>query len=249
MSRIMLLLVVVAALAAQNQPPLSQRRPAEWKEIQALIHSSDWQVREKGFHAVADYECADPDATAAAFELLQIENSYVAERSAQGIGVAEGWSDPYYSDLLAFTFSCFKKAPRPEWFRQLALSRYNPESAFARKLSGYVGDNLQWLLTVTPAQNSQYQRASLYSVLVMTLLRQPAWKAGEREAVLAVAERGLSDPELYVVMSTAGALSYNAVPEGRDLLLRARPRLVERKDMAPVLLRSYDNMIARVEGK
>lgn len=246
--------MVLTRPAGTTAPPAWKPAPppmldaAGWKNLGALLHSSDWRQREKGFHALAEYECDEPKTAEATFELLRVENAYVQEQSAKEIGVAEAWGDPYYSELLGFTFSCFKKAPRPEWFRKLALGRYNPESQFAKELAGHVGDNLPWLLSVAPAQSSQYWRASLYGVLVETLPRHPAWGASERKAVLSVVERGQTDPEMYVVMSTAAALAYSGVAEGRDLLVKARPQVAKRPAV-DTNLHSFDKLIAKAEAK
>lgn len=247
MHPVLLLTAILAAAPAQTTAQPAPPDTAEWARIQAGIHSRDWHARERAFHALAGFGCSQANTVDAAFTLLGIERTFIDNHIAElSPGEAEGWGDPYYSGLLGFTFSCFQKLPRPEWFRLLALGSYNPDSPHAKDLARYVDGNLEWLLSAAPAQKSPYRRANLYPLLVNSLAHHADWSAKDRQTVLATVGRGLVDPDDYAVISTARALAAARLPQTRSMLLKAKSTLAKQSRNRSGALRLLDELVAGI---
>ncbi|WP_321477479.1 hypothetical protein [uncultured Paludibaculum sp.] len=249
MNPVLLLTVLLATAQAQTPARPIPPDPAERARIQAGIHSRDWHAREKAFHAIAGLGCLQADAVDAAFTLLGIERTFIDDHIAElSPGEAEGWGDPYYSGLLGFTFSCFQKTPRPDWFRLLALGSYNPDSPYAKDLAKYVDGSLGWLLSAAPTQKSPYRRANLYPLLVNSLAHHADWSSKDRQAVLATLDRGLVDPDNYTVISTARAVAASRLPEARSMLHKAKSTLAKQSGNRSGALQQIDKLVAGLEN-
>jgi len=226
MFHLFLALLIPLAATGQVETSTFQRDPAKRKAIQTLIHSSDWQAREKGFRLAMSMGCAEAEARATVFEIIRIENEFMNAHVRKKTAPNEGWGDGYYSDLLGHAFSCFKATPRQDWFKLLAAGSYNGDSPFARELAHYTGESLDWLMESAPLAESQYTRANLYGLLVWTLTYNPDWPSKQRTAVLAVVERGLTDGNGDTLAAAAFFVAISGLPESRDMLLRAKQRLL-----------------------
>jgi hypothetical protein len=226
MIHLMLAVVLPLAMVGQDEANSFQRDPAKRKTIQTLIHSTRWQEREKGFRLAKSFGCAEAEDRATIFEIIRTENDFIDAHVRKRTSPLEGWGDPYYSDLLGHAFSCFKVSPRPAWFRLLAQGGYNGDSPFARELAHYTGENLAWLVKSARMAESRYTRSNLNGLLVWTLTYNPDWPVRRRSEILATVQYGLTDSESEALSATAFFVAISGLPESREMLARAKARLL-----------------------
>jgi hypothetical protein len=250
-SAVILLLVLAYA---QERPQL--RIP---KGPQAKATSADWRSREQAFRELMTIGAPESSEIAAeVFQLLSTEREYISriwrEGSASswknGVPISEGYSDPYYGDLLSACLRAYRRYPTPKRFVDLAQATYNATSDVALELSGNAAPRLRELSVLAASHDDQYVRLNVRVLLAYAIVKGK-FDTATRPAALAVVSAGLNDPSSEVRVGTIPYLIKIGGADVHELLVAARRRgmlRTESKSQNDIIRAAWQNELMKLDA-
>jgi hypothetical protein len=155
-------LCAVASAAAQD---LKTALDVPWHERAKLVAQLSKRVETEG-RGIATAEVRTD-----VLRLLTAENTTSRALFVKGTGVAgvygEGYGE-YYSSLLDLSMSLIQATAGQErtgWLRELAVSAYNPDSAFVDWLIQFGDDSVVALVSATTGAELDIERSNAYCAL------------------------------------------------------------------------------------
>lgn len=156
---------VLCTVASAHAQDLAAAVNAPWQTRATLVAQLSKRIEQQG-PAVATVE-----VRSRVLELLAAENATIRARFKEGTGASsvygEGYGE-YYSSVLDLSKTLIQATAGQErraWLRELAVSAYNPDSAFVEWLVQFGDDSVVALVSATTNAELDVERSNAYCAL------------------------------------------------------------------------------------
>lgn len=212
---------VIVALSMAAPYALCQQSVGSEALARRVQETRRWDQRLERLQELKSRPLASVEKADDVFSLLSSENQLINEAYLAKMSLAEGFSDPYYSDLLWYAVKIYRETKVSRHFEILVTSAYGINSKVSSVLAQDAASHLEFLVDTINSHKIDATRASLLWMLFRARDSQGISKE-QGEQVLSIGLECLNDPSGYVRVTAIDELSQVRTDTVRARLLDAR---------------------------
>jgi hypothetical protein len=212
---------VMVALSMAGPYALCQQSAGSEALARRVQETRRWDQRLERLQELKSRPLASVEKADDVFSLLSSENQLIKEAYLAKMNLAEGFSDPYYSELLWYAVEVYQETKVPRHFEILVTSSYGINSKVSSVLAQDAASHVEFLVDTINAHEVDVTRGRLLWMLFRARDSQGISKK-QGEQVLSIGLECLNDPSAYVRAHAINELSRVKTQNVRARLLDAR---------------------------
>lgn len=195
--------------------------------IREQFNSPKWESRYQALKNLKSTSLSDASKIQLALELLAIERKFIDDSTKAERSIDEGYSDPYYTELLELAFRATLRTPSESEFEELMQSSFNPGSRVAVGLARFGNRYFNVLEQLRSAPN-QYVRINVIAVGLLSI-RDLEVDHSLRRRTMRIVGAGLSDEAVEVRAAAVNLLGATPGIDSVALLKNAQSEILNGK--------------------
>ena len=195
--------------------------------IRVQFNSQQWESRYQALKNIKSSSLSDASKIQLALELLAIERKFIDDSTKAERAIEEGYSDPYYTELLELAFRATQRTPSQSEFEELMQSSFNPGSQAAVGLAKF-GTRYFKVLELLRSAPNQYVRINVIAVGLLSI-RDLEVDHSLRRRTMRIVGAGLSDEAVEVRAAAVNLLGATPGIDSVALLKNAQSEILNGK--------------------